>query len=151
MRGMAVGAYRRALIAFGQQLPVNALVVGLFDAQMAFAAGLGDVGVVDGGIAVHGAFDVMHAMAIVAGGRHDQTHFDQRLAVDAVQYSVAALGCLISYSLVRPGLLWHLPHVRGRFILKTGDAGLLTGRMSCEPWQSQQFAAPDEPSRWLTP
>ena len=84
MGGMAIGADGHAQIPFGQQLPVNALVVGLLDAQMTFAAGLGDIGVVDGGIAIHVALDVMHPVAIVAGRRHDQTHFDQCLPMDAV-------------------------------------------------------------------
>ena len=85
MRGVAVRADRPARIAFGQQLPVNALVVGLLDAVMAFAAGLGDVGVVDGRIAVHGALDVMDAVTVVARGRDNQPHLQQRLPVDAVQ------------------------------------------------------------------
>lgn len=51
---------------------------------MALAAGLRDIGVVDGGITVHVTFDVMHPVAIVAGGCHNQTHFDQRLPMDAV-------------------------------------------------------------------
>ena len=53
MRGMAIGADRSARIALGQQLSVNALVVGFLDADVTFAAGLGDVGVVDGRVAVH--------------------------------------------------------------------------------------------------
>ena len=66
-------------------------------------------------------------------------------------YCDAASGCFISYSFVRPGLLWHLAHVCGRFSLKTGDEVSLTGRMSWEPWQSQQRAAPEAPMEWLTP
>src|SRR5208283_5437498 len=50
MRRMAIRADGSARIAFGQQLPVNALVVGFLDADVAFAAGFGDVGVVDGRI-----------------------------------------------------------------------------------------------------
>ena len=84
MRRVAIRADRPARIAFGQQLAVNALVVSLLDTEMAFAAGPGDVGVVDGRIAVHGAFDVMHAVAIVARRRDNQTHFEQRLPVNAV-------------------------------------------------------------------
>ena len=65
--------------------------------------------------------------------------------------ATAASGYFIWYSLVRPGLLWHLAQVCGRFSLKTGESACLTGRMSCEPWQSQQLAAPEAPSAWLTP
>jgi len=60
VRRMAVGANRPAHVALGQELAVDALVVGLLDADMAFAAGLGHVGAVDGGIPIHCAFDVMH-------------------------------------------------------------------------------------------
>ena len=42
---------------------------------------------------------------------------------------------------VSPGLLWHLAQVCGRFSLKTGESGCLTGSMSCVPWQSLQVAA----------
>jgi hypothetical protein len=38
---------------------------------------------VDGGIAVHGALDVMDAVAIVAGRRDDQAHLEERAAMDA--------------------------------------------------------------------
>src|SRR5208282_3753632 len=81
MRGVTVRADRSARVAFGQQLTVNALVVSRFDAEMTFAASPGDVGVVDGRIAVHRAFDVVHTVAIVARRRHNQTHFEQRAAV----------------------------------------------------------------------
>ena len=82
--GVAVGADRAALVAFGQQLAVDALVVGLLDADVAFAAGLGDVGMVDGRLAVHAALDVVDAVAVVAGGGDDQAHLEQGAAVDAV-------------------------------------------------------------------
>ncbi len=92
VRGVAIGANRPALVAFGQQLAVNALIVRLLDAQVAFAAGLGDVGVVDRRIAVHVAFDVMHAVAIVARRRHNQSHFQQGVSVDAVHVFGRRLG-----------------------------------------------------------
>ena len=94
MRGVAIRADRPALVAFGQQLSVDALVVSLLDAQMTFAAGLGDIGVVDGRITIHVALDVMHAVAIVARGRHNQAHLDQRLPVDAVHVLRGRLGIL---------------------------------------------------------
>src|ERR1035437_2022013 len=66
-------------------------------------------------------------------------------------YCAAAWGYFIWYSAVRPGLLWHLAQVPGRFSLKTGEVGFFGESMSCVPWQSQQLAAPDAPSLWLTP
>src|ERR1035437_4814390 len=66
-------------------------------------------------------------------------------------YCAAAWGFFIWYSSVSPGLLWHLAQVPGRFSLKTGDAGFLGESMACEPWQSQQLAAPEAPILWLTP
>jgi len=71
---------------------VNAFVVSFLDADVALAAGAGDVSMVDGRIAVHRALDVMHAMAVVAGRRHNQTHLQQRVAVDAVHVLVRRLG-----------------------------------------------------------
>src|SRR5208283_1485325 len=67
------------------------------------------------------------------------------------RYCAAASGCFIWYSCVSLVLLWHLAQVCGRLSLKTGDEGSLTGKISCEPWQSQQLAAPEAPSAWLTP
>ena len=85
MRGVTVRADRPARITLREQLPVNAFVVGFLDANVAFPAGLRDIRVVDGRVAIHGAFDVVRAVAIVAGRRDDQPHFEQRLTVDAVQ------------------------------------------------------------------
>ena len=112
MRRMAIRANRSARIAFGQQLPVNALVVGFLDAHMTFAAGFGDVGVVDGRIAVHGAFDAMRAVAIVAGRRHDESHLHQRPAVDAVEV------------LRRRLRMFHLIFLRQLGVVMTFGAGL---------------------------
>ena len=50
--GVAIGADGPALVALGQQLAVNALPVGFLDPDVAFAARLGDIGVVDRRIAV---------------------------------------------------------------------------------------------------
>ena len=66
VRGVAVGADRPARVALGQQLAVDAFVVSFLDAQMAFAAGLRDVRMIDGRIAVHRALDIVDAVAIVA-------------------------------------------------------------------------------------
>ncbi len=92
MRAVAVNAHRPARVALGEQLAVNALVVGLLDADVALAAGLGDVGVVDRRIAVHAALDFVRAVTVVARGRDDQAHFQQRGAVDAVHVLVRGLG-----------------------------------------------------------
>ena len=65
VRGVTICADRPTRIALRQQLSVDALIVSVFHAEMAFAAGLGDVGVIDRRITIHGAFDVVNAMAIV--------------------------------------------------------------------------------------
>ncbi|MFO1514608.1 MAG: hypothetical protein U1F83_17140 [Verrucomicrobiota bacterium] len=83
-RGVAISADGAALVAFGQNLAVNTFLVGLFNPDVALAAGLGDVGVIDGRITIHAALDVVDAVAVVAGGRNDETHLEQRAAVDAV-------------------------------------------------------------------
>ena len=69
--GVAVGADRSARVALGHKLAVDALLVGLLDAEVAFAAGFGDVGAVDGGIGINAGFDVVDAVAVIAGGRND--------------------------------------------------------------------------------
>ena len=45
--GMAIGANGPAFVAFGEQLPVHALVVGLFDPNVTLAAGLCNVQRID--------------------------------------------------------------------------------------------------------
>src|ERR1041385_2396135 len=47
MRRVTIGAHGAALVALREQLPVNALIVSLLDADMALAAGLCDVHFVD--------------------------------------------------------------------------------------------------------
>lgn len=81
---MAIGANRTSFVAPGQELAVDTGVVNLFDLDVAFAASLGDVRGIDWRVTVHGALDVMNAMAIVAGGGDDQSHFEQRPAMNAV-------------------------------------------------------------------
>ena len=94
MRAVAINADRSARIALGQQLAVDALVVSLLDADVALAAGLGHVRVVDGRVAVNVALDLMRAVTVVAGRRHDEAHLQQRLAVDAVHVLIRGLGKL---------------------------------------------------------
>ena len=151
VRAVAIGADRSARVALGQQLAVDALVVGLLDADVAFAAGLGDVGVVDGRIAVHGAFDVVHAVAIVAGRRDDQAHLQQRPAVDAVHVLRRGLG------------IFHLVFLRQVGVAVTFGAGLR--QVQFEDRRRRVFdrqhvvravavpalAAPDAPIAWLMP
>ena len=76
--GVAVGADRAFGVALEQQLAVDALVVDLLDADVALAAGLGDVGLVDRRAAVDAALDVVDAVAVVAGGGDDQAHLRAR-------------------------------------------------------------------------
>src|SRR5690349_9754300 len=84
MRRMTIGTRRRAGVAFGHKLTVNALVIGLLDFQMALAAGLGDGGLIDLRTAVNAALDVVHPVAIIAGRSYNQSHLQQGPAVDAV-------------------------------------------------------------------
>ena len=94
MGGMAIHTDGSVLAALGQNLAVDAGLVGFLDAEVAFAAGGGDIGVVDGGTAVHAAPDVMGAVAIVAGRGDDQSHFHQGAPVDAVGVLAGHLGIL---------------------------------------------------------
>ena len=71
--------------------------------DVALAAGLGDVGVVDRGLAVHAA-DVVDAVAIVAGRRDDQAHLQQGATVDAFHVLRRSLGVLHLVFAGQPGL-----------------------------------------------
>ncbi len=46
--GVAIRANGASFVAFGEELAVDALIVGLLNLDMAFAAGSGEVGFVDG-------------------------------------------------------------------------------------------------------
>ena len=83
MSGVAIGADRAGEVALGENLAVDAGVVGFFDAQMARAAGGGDVGMIDRRTAVHAALDVVNAVAVVAGGGGNQSA-GQRPSVNAL-------------------------------------------------------------------
>jgi hypothetical protein len=141
--GVAVAADRAALVALGHELAVDALVIDALDPDVAFAAGLGDVQRIDGGVAVNGALDVMHAVAVVAGGGDDQAHLDQGTAVDAVEVLRGHVGIL------------HLVFLGEGGVGVAGGASAwqvqLEDGILCEPWQSQQLAAPDAPIAWLRP
>src|SRR4029079_3856100 len=91
---VAVSADRATCVPLCHQLPVHALVIGLFDSHMAFATGLGHVGGVNWRVPIDRAFDVMRPMAIVAGGRDNEAHVEQRPAVDAVHVLAGSLGVL---------------------------------------------------------
>ena len=40
---------------------------------------------------------------------------------------------------------WHWPQVKGTLSGETGEAGSLTARMSCFPWQEAQLGASESP------
>jgi len=92
MRAVAINAHRPAFVAHGEQLAVDALIVSFLDANVTFAAGLGDVGVVDRRIAIHAALDAVCTMTIVARWRDNQTHLQQRSSVNAVHVLIRRLG-----------------------------------------------------------
>ena len=73
---------------------MDAFVVSFLDPHVAFATGLGDVGVIDRRIAIHAALDVVNAVAIVAGRRDDKAHLQERSAMDAVFVLGRGLGGL---------------------------------------------------------
>src|ERR1035438_4291366 len=75
MRAVAINANWPAWVAFREQLAVNAFIVCRLDSDVAFAAGRGDIRMVDRRIAVHAALYFVRAMTIIARGRDDQTHF----------------------------------------------------------------------------
>ena len=81
-------------IALGQELAVDALLVDRLHGDVALAAGLRHVGMVDGRAAVHAALDVVDAVAVVAAGGHDEALLEQRLAMDALGVLSAHRGVL---------------------------------------------------------
>ena len=85
VRAVAIGAHRAPRVALEQQLAVNAGVVGLFDAEVALAAGIRDIGVAGVRVPVDAAPDVVHPVATRAGRRDDQPHLHQRATVNAVE------------------------------------------------------------------
>gem|GEM_PF-5539862 len=85
VRAVAVGADRAPRVAFGEQLSVDALIVGLLDAEMARAARLRDVGVVRVRVLVDAALDVVDAVAVVARRCDDQAHLHEGASVNAVE------------------------------------------------------------------
>ena len=92
--GVAIAADRATLVALGEELAVDALQVRLFDANVAFAAGLGDIDMVDRRFAVHCPFDVVDAVAVIAGGSDDEAHLEQGTSVNAVHVLCRRLGIL---------------------------------------------------------
>ena len=69
--GVTVRANRTAFVTFGEKLAVDTLVIGLLDSNVALAASLGDVQRIDRRVTVHGAFDIVHPMTIVARRSHN--------------------------------------------------------------------------------
>src|ERR1035437_5127035 len=102
--GVAIGADGSTLVALGEELPMDAFVIGLFNANVAFAAGLSDIGMVDRRFTVHGSFDVVDAVAIIAGGGDDEAHLEQGAPVDAVHVLRRRLGQLHLVFLRQPGI-----------------------------------------------
>ena len=68
---VTIDANGTALVTFGEQLAMNTLIIGLLDFDMALATGFGNVGGVNGGLAVHRPLDIVHAVTIIAGRRYD--------------------------------------------------------------------------------
>jgi len=80
---VAVGADRAAGIPFGEELAVNAFHVGCLHPHVTLPAGVGHMGVIDRGVAIHAPADIVNAVAVVTGGGHNQAEFEQGAAMDA--------------------------------------------------------------------
>ncbi len=80
---VAVGAYRRKLVAPRDGLPVNAVIEGLLDLSVALAARGRDIEFVDRRFGVVGGADLVRAMAVSADSSFGGTLF-RRAAVHAV-------------------------------------------------------------------
>jgi len=124
VRAVAIRADRAAFVACREQLPVHALLVDLFNADVTLAAGLGDVRVVDGGVAIHGTLDVVDTVAIIAGRRHNEAHFQQRAPVNAVVVMSGGLGILHLVFLGEPGVAVTLGAGLGQIEFEHGRFGL---------------------------
>jgi hypothetical protein len=112
VRAVAVNAHRPARVALGEQLAVDALVVSLLDADVAFAAGLGDVRVVDGRIAVHAALDVVRRRGSRRTTARQSNPFSTaRVPWMLSMYCVRRLGKFNLIFLGEAVLLWHFAQV----------------------------------------
>ena len=138
--GVAIGADWSTLVAFGEKLAVDTLVIGLLDADVAFAAGLGDVDVVDRRFAVHGPFDVVDTVAIIAGGGDDEAHLEQGAPVDAVHVLRRRLGILHLVFLRQPRVAVAFGAGPGQVQFEDRRLGFL-GRQACR-------ASRGNPSNW---
>ena len=127
VRSVAIAADRATLVAFGEELAVDALQVGLFDANVAFAAGLGDIDVVDRRFAVHRPFDVVDAVAVIAGGSDDEAHLEQGTPVNAVHVLCRRLGILHLVFLRQPRIAVALGAGPGQVQLEDRRLGVFVG------------------------
>src|ERR1051325_6287399 len=74
VRGVAVGAYGTSFVALREDLSMHTLFVNLLDANVALAAGLGDVDMIDRRFPVHAALDVVDAVAVITRRGNNQAH-----------------------------------------------------------------------------
>ena len=118
---------------------------------MTLAAGGGDVGVVDRRTAVHAAADVVGAVAIVAGRRDDQPHFEQRLAVDAVGVLAGDRGVAHLVLGGEARIVVALAAGRGKVELEYRRIGILDEHNIVRPVAIDAAAAAEEPRDLLWP
>lgn len=85
MGTMAIRADRAQFITFDEELPMDTRVIGFLDAQMTFTARLRNIRMIGMRILINAAFDIMDAMAIIAGRRHDEPHFNQRATMNTIE------------------------------------------------------------------
>jgi hypothetical protein len=83
---------------------MDTLVIGLFDSEVTFAACLGDGRLIDWRTTVDRSFNVMHAVAVIAGRGNDQAQLQQSPAMNAVLVLRADLGILHRVFLGQAGI-----------------------------------------------
>ena len=110
VRSVAVGADRRAGVAGGDGLAMHAFLILLVDADVAAAAGAGNIGPVGGALRIGVAEDFVRAVAAGAVGGDQQAFFAQREAVDGVDVERVDIGQVV--------------FLRHRFVAVAGAAGL---------------------------
>lgn len=89
---VAIGADGAFGVALNEELAMYAVIVDFLDLDVALAAGLADVGVVDGGAFVVAGDDIVDSVAVVAGGGDDEAHFQEAASVDAIEVLFGGVG-----------------------------------------------------------
>ena len=84
VRGMAMNAGGTAIISLGKQLAVNALIVEIFNKEMASATCLRDILFADAGFRMVVGLNIVGPVTVMARRCYDETINQQRLAVNGI-------------------------------------------------------------------